>query len=283
VGPDELVTAASALPNRTSAPAASVTNSNAPKLNPSPDGSRPSVSCTPIPRCASTFVPEAGAQCGSSARWDLCGGPPARAVPTAILYVILDVFSRYVVGWMIAHAEQAALAERLLAERLRQAADPPSHPDRARRPGQFDDLQAGRHAAGRPWGDQKPLPPARPRRQPVLQEPVQDVEVPARLPDRFGSIQDARAFCQQFFGWYNAKHRHLGIAMMTPRRSTTATLLGSTRPALRCWPPPTPPIPSASCAGRQHPNPCPPLCGSTRPSRHSRTLSKQPGLASHMC
>ena len=40
-------------------------------------------SCTHIQRCASTFAPKAGAQCGSSARWDLCGGPPARAVPTA--------------------------------------------------------------------------------------------------------------------------------------------------------------------------------------------------------
>ena len=37
------------------------------------------------------------------------------------------------------------------------------------------------------------------------------------FPDRFGSIQDARAFCQQFFGWYNTEHRHSGIAMMTPQ------------------------------------------------------------------
>jgi putative transposase len=36
------------------------------------------------------------------------------------------------------------------------------------------------------------------------------------FPDRFGSIHDAQAFCQQFFGWYNAEHRHSGIAMMTP-------------------------------------------------------------------
>jgi hypothetical protein len=99
------------------------------------------------------------------------------------------------------------------------------------------------------------------------------------FPDRFGSIQDARALCQQFFGWYNAAHRHAGIAMMTLRRSTTATPLGSTRPARRCWPP-TLPIPSALCAGRPHPNPCPPLCGSIRPSRHRRRLSKQLGLAS---
>ncbi|MGH9072804.1 MAG: IS3 family transposase, partial [Acidimicrobiales bacterium] len=48
------------------------------------DGYRPPASATLIPRCASTPGPEAGAQCGSPARWDLCGGPPERAVPTAI-------------------------------------------------------------------------------------------------------------------------------------------------------------------------------------------------------
>jgi putative transposase len=36
------------------------------------------------------------------------------------------------------------------------------------------------------------------------------------FPDRFGCIQDARAFCQQFFAWYNDQHRHSGIGMMTP-------------------------------------------------------------------
>jgi len=54
------------------------------------------------------FVPEAGAQCGNSARWDLCGGPPARAVPTATRYgVASKTFSylraflwRRVVRWL---------------------------------------------------------------------------------------------------------------------------------------------------------------------------------------
>jgi putative transposase len=36
------------------------------------------------------------------------------------------------------------------------------------------------------------------------------------FPDRFGSIADARAFCQGFFGWYNPEHRHSGIALLTP-------------------------------------------------------------------
>ncbi|MCX7726420.1 MAG: transposase, partial [Chitinispirillaceae bacterium] len=36
------------------------------------------------------------------------------------------------------------------------------------------------------------------------------------FPDRFGSIEDAREFCQRFFHWYNMEHRHSGIGMMTP-------------------------------------------------------------------
>jgi putative transposase len=37
------------------------------------------------------------------------------------------------------------------------------------------------------------------------------------FPDRFGSIEDARAFCRDFFGWYNDEHRHSGIGLMTPK------------------------------------------------------------------
>src|SRR5690242_4737656 len=64
--------------------AANVTDSNGNAWDASsPDGCPVPASCTPIQKRASTFASEAGAQCGSPARWDLCGGPPARAVPTA--------------------------------------------------------------------------------------------------------------------------------------------------------------------------------------------------------
>ena len=39
-----------------------------------------------------------------------------------------------------------------------------------------------------------------------------------QFPGRFGSIQDARSFCQPFFNWYNKEHRHSGIALMTPEQ-----------------------------------------------------------------
>ena len=76
------------------------------------------------------------------------------------LYVILDIFSRYATGWMVASCESAALAERLIGE-VRRAADqrwPAGHP---RRPRLLDDFQAGGVPARRPGHHPVPLPPAR--------------------------------------------------------------------------------------------------------------------------
>jgi putative transposase len=132
------------------------------------------------------------------------------------LYVILDVFSRYVVGWMVAHAEQAALAERLLAETTAKQQILPAtltvHADRGSsmtsKPVAFllADLGVTKtHSRPHVSND-----------NPYSEAQFKTLKYRPGFPDRFGSIQDARAFCQQFFGWYNAKHRHLGIAMMTP-------------------------------------------------------------------
>jgi transposase InsO family protein len=97
------------------------------------------------------------------------------------LYVILDIFSRYVVGWMVAHRESAELAERLIEESYRKrhsarTTDPP------RRPGLFDDLEARGLPALRPGHYQNPQPAARLRRQPLLGEPVQDAEISTGVP-----------------------------------------------------------------------------------------------------
>jgi putative transposase len=98
------------------------------------------------------------------------------------LYVILDVFSRSVVGWTVAYAEQAALAERLLAATTAKQQITPGtltvHADR----GSSMTSQAGRVPAGRPGGHQDPLPPARQQRQPLFRTSIQALEVPARLP-----------------------------------------------------------------------------------------------------
>ena len=102
------------------------------------------------------------------------------------LYVILDVFSRYVVGWMVAHRESAALAERLIRETVRPAGNRPRAAHHPCRPRAGDDLEARGAAPGRPGRHQDPCPPARLQRQPVLGGAVQDehLSITAKLRSR---------------------------------------------------------------------------------------------------
>jgi putative transposase len=132
------------------------------------------------------------------------------------LYVILDVFSRYVVGWMVATGEAATLAERLLADTI--AAQ------------QVDDGQLTIHADRGTSMTSKPVAmlladlgvtkshsrPHVPDDNPYSESQFKTLKHHPAFPDRFGCIQDARAFCQGFFDWYNAEHYHSGIALLTP-------------------------------------------------------------------
>jgi putative transposase len=132
------------------------------------------------------------------------------------LYVVMDVFSRYVVGWMVAHAEQAVLAERLLAATTAKQLIKPGqltvHADRgssmSSKPVAFllADLGVTKtHSRPHVSND-----------NPYSESQFKTLKYRPGFPDRFGSLQDARSFCQQFFTWYNRQHRHAGIAMMTP-------------------------------------------------------------------
>ena len=132
------------------------------------------------------------------------------------LYVVMDVFSRYVVGWMVAHAEQAVLAERLLAETTAKQQILPGtltvHADRGSsmtsKPVAFllADLGVTKtHSRPHVSND-----------NPYSESQFKTLKYRPGFPARFGSLQDARSCCQQFFTWYNRQHRHAGIAMMTP-------------------------------------------------------------------
>ncbi len=132
------------------------------------------------------------------------------------LYVILDVFSRYVVGWMVAHRETAALAEKLIRETcLRQGIAPGQltvHADRGSsmtsRPVALllADLGVTKSHSRPCVSDDNPFSEAQ----------FKTLKYRPQFPDRFGSILDARAFCQSFFPWYNTRHRHSGIGLLTP-------------------------------------------------------------------
>jgi putative transposase len=132
------------------------------------------------------------------------------------LYVILDIYSRSAVGWMVAHREAAALAEWLLADTVTKQQVPIGqltiHADRGAsmtsKPVAMLLADLGvtkRHARPHTSND-----------NPYSESQFKTLKHHPTFPDRFGCIQDARAFCQTFFGWYNFEHRHSGIALLTP-------------------------------------------------------------------
>jgi len=132
------------------------------------------------------------------------------------LYVILDIFSRYVVGWMVAQRESAELAEQLIAETLEKEHIAPGtltlHADRGTsmrsKPvaALLIDLDVAKSHSRPHVSDDNPYSEAQ----------FKTLKYRPDFPDRFGSIEDARAHCQRFFRWYNHEHRHGGIGLMAP-------------------------------------------------------------------
>jgi putative transposase len=132
------------------------------------------------------------------------------------LYVILDIFSRYVVGWMVAGRELAALAQKLIAETCKK---------QKIEPGQLL-IHADRGASMR----SKPVAllladlgvtkshsrPSVSNDNPYSESQFKTMKYRPEFPERFGSLQDSRSFCQTFFPWYNTDHYHSGIALLTP-------------------------------------------------------------------
>ena len=132
------------------------------------------------------------------------------------LYVILDVFSRFVVGWMVAPREGAELARKLIQETCEKQNILPDqlslHADRgsAMRSKPVALLLADLSVTkthSRPYTSND---------NPFSESQFRTMKYRPEFPDRFGCIQDSRAFCQTFFPWYNHEHRHSGIGMMTP-------------------------------------------------------------------
>lgn len=132
------------------------------------------------------------------------------------LYVVLDVFSRYAVGWMIAHRESAQLAKQLFKDTCRKQRIPPSqltvHADRGSsmtsKPVAFllSDLGVTKtHSRPHVSND-----------NPYSESQFRTLKYRPGFPARFGSIQDARAFAVDFFHWYNEEHHHSGISLLTP-------------------------------------------------------------------
>jgi putative transposase len=132
------------------------------------------------------------------------------------LYVVLDVFSRYVVGWMLAHRELARLAEKLITESCERQGVAPG--------------QLTVHADRGPAMTSKPVAllmadlgvtkshsrPHVSNDNPFSEAQFKTMKYRPDFPDRFGSLEHGRSFCGDFFPWYNTEHHHVGLGLFTP-------------------------------------------------------------------
>jgi putative transposase len=132
------------------------------------------------------------------------------------LYFILDVFSRYVTGWMVAPRESAEPAKRLIenscAKQNIQRGQLTVHADRGSamtsKPVAFLLADLGvTKTHNRPYVSDN---------NPYSESQFRTLKYRPEFPDCFGSIQDTRAFCLRFFPWYNDAHRHSALGLMAP-------------------------------------------------------------------
>ena len=132
------------------------------------------------------------------------------------LYVILDIFSRYVVGWMVAHREQQALAKHLIEKScIKQGIVPRQLTIHADRGASMKSKAVAQLLADLGVTKTHSRPHVS-NDNPYSESQFKTLKYCPAFPDRFGSIQDSRSFCQDFFCWYNKEHRHSGIGLMTP-------------------------------------------------------------------
>lgn len=131
------------------------------------------------------------------------------------LYVLLDVFSRYVVGWLLAHRESGALADRLIAETVAKEGITSGLTIHADRGSSMRSKPVALLMADLGITKSHSRPHV-PDDNPFSEAQFKTLKYHPGFPDRFGSLEDARAFCRSFFGWYNAKHRHSALGLMTP-------------------------------------------------------------------
>ena len=132
------------------------------------------------------------------------------------LYVILDIFSRYVVGWTLASTEASRIAVRLIGEACRRQAIRPGtlilHSDRG------SSMTAGTTYDLLQRLDIEPSH-SRPRvsnDNPFSEAQFKTFKYSPAFPDKFGGPDDALAHCRRLFPWYNDEHHHSSLGYLTP-------------------------------------------------------------------
>lgn len=132
------------------------------------------------------------------------------------LYGIIDVYSRYVVGWCVAYRESTQVAEQLILDAcLQQGIERGQlivHADR----GSAMTSKAVAQLLSDLGVEKTHSRPHVSNDNPYSEAQFKTLKYHPEFPEEFGCIEDARSFCCEFFAWYNQEHRHSGIAMLTP-------------------------------------------------------------------
>ncbi len=134
------------------------------------------------------------------------------------LFVILDIYSRYVVAWMVAEHENAKLAKRLISEAYdKQGVQPDTlvlHSDR----GSPMKAKTTAQLLGELGVDPSFSRPRVSNDNPFSESHFKTCKYHPGFPNRFGSIEDAISNCRLLFPWYNNEHRHSHLAYLTPHQ-----------------------------------------------------------------
>jgi putative transposase len=150
--------------------------------------------------------------------WDITKLMGASKWTYHYLYVIIDIFSRRVVGWHIADTESAALFKPLFEDCVAKHGVAPGqltlHADR----GPSMKAKATALMLADLGVTKSHSRPYTSNDNPFSESHFKTLKYQPQFPKRFGCIQDARTFCRHFFNWYNRDHHHLGIGLMTPNQ-----------------------------------------------------------------
>lgn len=132
------------------------------------------------------------------------------------LYTILDLFSRYATGWLLAHRECAALAERFIRDTCDKqgivAGELTLHSDR----GAPMTSQSVAQLLAALGVDKSHSRPHVSNDNPFSESQFKTMKYRPEFPDRFGSYEHAHGFCYRFFDWYNHHHHHSALGLLTP-------------------------------------------------------------------
>lgn len=148
--------------------------------------------------------------------WDTSKLPGPAKWTYFYLYVVMDVFSRYIVGWMVAERESAELATKLFAETAERQGIPPgqltAHADNGAVMTSITLAQLFANLGitkthSRPYTSND---------NPFSEAAFKTLKYAPEFPERFLTLEEAVAFMREFVRWYNEEHRHSGIGMFTP-------------------------------------------------------------------